>query len=109
MSIKYIIFTSGAALTLALSGALYAQSAADQANTAAKAQEQAYQAVDNADQQPSGTAEKFKNMKVDEATAADAKFHANRTEANMQARDQAEAEAAAAIDRVKSVDNTGQR
>ena len=35
-------------------------------------------------------------MKVDEATAADAKFHANRTEANMLARDKAEAEAAAA-------------
>jgi hypothetical protein len=33
---------------------------------------------------------------VDEATAADEKFHANRTEANMLARDKAEAEAAAA-------------
>jgi hypothetical protein len=35
-------------------------------------------------------------MKVDEATAADAKFHANRTEANMLAHDKAEAEAVAA-------------
>ena len=30
-------------------------------------------------------------MKVDEATAADQKFHANRTEANMLARGKAEA------------------
>jgi len=36
-------------------------------------------------------------MKMDEATAADDKFHANRTEANMVARDKAEAEAAEAI------------
>ena len=35
-------------------------------------------------------------MKVEEATAADAKFQANRTHANMLARDKAEAEAAAA-------------
>lgn len=35
--------------------------------------------------------------KIDEATAADDKFHAERTEANMIARDRAEAEAAAAI------------
>ena len=46
-------------------------------------------------------------MKVDEATAADEKFHANRTEANMLARDKAEAEAAAAAGMPQPTDPTG--
>ena len=45
------------------------------------------------------TAQEYKRIKMDEATAADDKFHANRTQANMIARDQAEAEAGAAISR----------
>ena len=79
MSMKYSIVTGAAVIAIALSGALCAQTPADQ--------------------QPSGSAEQYKELKVDEATAADAKYHANRTEPNRQARDQAEAEAAAAIER----------
>jgi hypothetical protein len=73
-----------------------AQTAAEQAAAAVGAQEQTDAATDAANQQPAGTAEQYKDMKVDEATAADEKFHANRTQANMLARDKAEAEAAAA-------------
>lgn len=79
MSMKHWIVTSAAALTIALSGTPFAQNGADQ--------------------QPPGSAEQYKQMKVDEATAADSKYHANRTEPNRQARDKAESEATAAIER----------
>jgi hypothetical protein len=75
MSPKHVIVTFAAAMTISLSGALCAQRAADEA----------------------AAAQAHKRMKMDEATAADDRFHANRTEANMLARDKAEAEAAEAI------------
>jgi hypothetical protein len=96
MSIKQVIVSTTAAMTIALSGALFAETASEQAAAAATAQEQADAAADAAAQQAPGTTEQYKQMKVDEATAADDKFHANRTDANMRARDKAEAEAAAA-------------
>ena len=80
MSLKHVIVTFAAAATIALSGALFAQTAAEETAAAEAAAAQAY-----------------KRMKMDEATAADDRFHANRTEANMLARDKAEAEAAEAI------------
>jgi hypothetical protein len=95
MSFKHLIVSSVAAIAVALSGVGFAETASDQA-TAAATQERANAATDAVTGQTSGTAEDYKHMKVDEATAADAKFHANRTEANMLARDKAEAEAAAA-------------
>ena len=97
MSMKHVILTSAAVLAIGLSGIPLAQTASDQAAAAAAAQEQADAATDTAIQQSADTAEQYKHMKVDEATAADEKFHANRTQANMLARDKAEAEAAAAI------------
>jgi hypothetical protein len=68
---KHVIVTVAAAMTLSLSSALCAQTATDEA----------------------AAAQAYKRMKMDEATAADDKFHANRTQANMLARDKAEAEA----------------
>ena len=90
MSIKQVIVSTTAAMTIALSGALFAETASEQAAAAAGGQ------TDAAAQQAPGNAEQYLQMKVDEATAADEKFHANRTGANMRARDKAEAEAAAA-------------
>jgi hypothetical protein len=75
MSAKHLTLAALAAASAFLSGAVVAQTAADDA-AAAQAE---------------------MREKIDAATAADDKFHANRTEANMRARDQAEAEAAAAI------------
>ena len=75
MSLKHVIVTFAAAMTISLSGALCAQTAAEEA----------------------AAAQAYKRMKMDEATAADDRFHANSTEANMLARDKAEAEAAEAI------------
>jgi hypothetical protein len=75
VSIKHLIVTFAAAMTISLSSALSAQTATDEA----------------------AAAQEYKRMKMDEATAADDKFHANRTQANMLARDKAEAEAAQAI------------
>jgi hypothetical protein len=77
MSLKHTIVAVAAAMTITLSGTLGAQSAADEA----------------------AAAQAYSRMKVDEATAADDKFHANRTQANMLARDKAEAEAAAAVEK----------
>jgi hypothetical protein len=77
MSLKHVIVTFAVAMTVSLSGALCAQTAADEA----------------------AAAQVEKRMKMDEATAADDKFHADRTQANMLARDKAEAEAAEAIDK----------
>jgi len=79
MSMKQLILTSAAALAITLSATSAAQTAA-------------------APQTPAG-AEQYKHEKVDAATAADARYHANRTEPNRQARDQAQAEASAAIER----------
>ena len=81
MSLKRVIVTFAAAATIALSGALFAQTAAEETAAAEAA----------------AAAQAYKRMKMDEATAADDRFHANRTEANMVARDKAEAEAAEAI------------
>lgn len=75
MTAKQLTLAALAAASAFLSGAVVAQTAADDA-AAAQAE---------------------MREKIDAATAADDKFHANRTEANMRARDQAEAEAAAAI------------
>jgi hypothetical protein len=79
MSMKHLIVNVATAMAVALPSTLFAQTAA------------APQGTDSAEQ--------YKHMKVDEATAADSKFHANRTETNMIARDKAEAEASAAIER----------
>ena len=72
---KHAIVASAAALTVLVSGALCAQTASDDA----------------------AAAQAYMRQKIDEATAADDKFHANRTQANMIARDKAEAEAAEAV------------
>jgi hypothetical protein len=101
MSIKQVIVSTSAAVTIALSGALFAETASEQAAAAAGGQ------TDAAAQQAPGTTEQYKQMKVDEATAADEKFHANRTEANMRARDKAEADAAAAAGMAHPMDPTG--
>ena len=96
MSFKHLIVSSAAAIAVALSGAGFAETASDQATAAAENQERDNAAADAATGQPSGSVEDYKQQKVEEATAADAKFHANRTEANMRARDKAESDAAAA-------------
>jgi Na+-translocating ferredoxin:NAD+ oxidoreductase RnfG subunit len=75
MTAKQLILATITAATALLSGAVVAQTATDDA----------------------AAAQADMREKIDAATAADDKFHANRTEANMRARDQAEAEAAAAI------------
>lgn len=105
MSIKQVIVSTTAAMTIALSGALFAETASEAAAAAAGVQADA--AADAAAQQAPGTAEQYLQRKVDEATAADEKFHANRTEANMRARDKAEAEAAAAAGMAHPTDPTG--
>lgn len=107
MPIKRLIVSTAAAMTITLSGALFAETASEQAAAAASAQQQVDAAADAAAQQAPGTTEQYKQMKVDEATAADEKFHANRTEANMRARDKAEAEAAAAAGMAHPTDPTG--
>ena len=81
MLVKHLIVTCAAVMAITLTGALCAQTAADEVTAA----------------------QEYKRMKVDEATAADDKFHANRTQANMIARDKAEAEAAAAIEKAHAV------
>ena len=110
MSLKPLIMTA-AAMTIALSGGLLAQqTAADRADLAALDQEERQVVTtDTANQQPVGTAERNKDTLVDEATAADAKYHASRTEANRQARDQAEAAAAAAAGMSRPQDPAGAR
>ena len=110
MSLKYLILIATAAMTIALAGGVLAQqTAADRADAAATAQERKDVATDTANQQPAGTAERNKDTLVDEATAADAKYHASRTEANRQARDQAEAAAAAAAGMSHPQDPAGAR
>ena len=83
MSLKHAIVSSAAAITLSVSGALWAQTG-EQTEAQAAAEEAA-------------AARAYMRQKIDEATAADDKFHANRTQANMIARDKAEADAAEAI------------
>lgn len=109
MSFKNLIVSSAAAMTVALSAAAFAETASDKAAAGAEAQERANVAADTASGQPAGTAEQYKHQKVDEATAADAKFHANRTEANMKARDKAESDAAAAAGMPHPMDQTNPR
>lgn len=110
MSLKRLITTVAAAAALSLSGAPSAQSPVDEAaaatepvqadpaqgdlltREAAGAEAEAVQAV-----QAAQAAEEYKLMKMNEATTADDTFHANRTEANMIARDKAEAEATEAV------------
>ena len=82
---------SGTTLSLALAGPLFAQGTSDPTR----------EAVD----QPSA-AQELMREKVDAATAADSKYHANRTEANRAARDQAESEAAAAMRAAQSEEPT---
>lgn len=104
MSPKRLIITVVAAVALSLSGAPWAQTPTAEpvqadlaqadllAREAAEAQTEATQAIAAAQ-----AAEEYKLMKMNEATTADDTFHANRTEANMIARDKAEAEATEAI------------
>lgn len=101
MSIKQHIVSTTAAMTIALSGALFAQPPSEPAPAAAAGGQ-----ADAAAQQAPGNAEQYLQKKVDEATAADEKFHANRTGANMRARDKAEAEAAAAAGMAHPTDPT---
>ena len=56
-----------------------------------------------AEEAAAATAEMYEKM--DAATAADDKFHANRTHADMVARDKADAEAAAAIERAHAAED----
>jgi hypothetical protein len=79
---KYSIITLAMGMAIALSGTLWAQTASEDAVAAREA---------------AAAAQAYARTKMDEATATDDKFHANRTEANMVARDKAEAEAAEAI------------
>jgi hypothetical protein len=109
MLLKQRILLSVTVLTLALSGPLFAQTASDQAKAAAAVQERADRATDTAQGQPPGTAEQHKQMLVDEATAADTKAHAYPTQANRQARDEAEAAAAAAAGMSQPMDQTAPR
>jgi hypothetical protein len=74
MPFKHAIAAS-ALVAIFVSGTPFAQTAADDA----------------------AAAQAYMRQKIDEATAADDKFHANRTQPNMIARDKAEAEAAEAI------------
>jgi hypothetical protein len=82
MPLKNSIVTLAAGMAISLSGTLWAQTAAEDAVAAREA---------------ATAAQAYARTKMDEATAADDKFHANRTEANMVARDKAEADAAEAI------------
>ena len=107
MSPKQLILTSTAVMTIALSGALLAQTASDQAAAASQAQDRKDVATDVANQQPPGTAARKLDLKVDEATAADAQYHADRTEPNRLARDRAEAAAAAAAGMAHDPDSGG--
>lgn len=122
MSAKYVFVSCAAVATLALVGALRAQPApvveggtgavptvqdaasvpttggevASSPATAAPPAEDQSTNVQAAEDE-AAAAQAYKRMKMDEATAADDTFHANRTQANMLARDKAEADAAAAI------------
>jgi hypothetical protein len=96
MSTKNLILSSAAAIAVALSGSLWAETAFDKAAAGAQAHEQANAAADSASGQPAGSAEAYKHRMVDEATAADTKAHAFPTQANRQERDKAESAAAAA-------------
>lgn len=87
MSLQYAIVRSAAAMTIVVSGALWAQTDAQTMPPSA-----ATSAAEEA-----AAARAYMRQKIDAATAADDKFHANRTQANMIARDKAEAEAAEAI------------
>jgi hypothetical protein len=62
MPLKHVIVTFAAAMTIPLSGALYAQSAAEDAAAA---------------QEAATAAQEYAHTKMDEATTADDKFHAN--------------------------------
>lgn len=99
MSLKQLIIASTAAITFTLPAILPAESteyrnAAEDARAATKG---------------SVAGDQFKDRKVEEATAADAKYQANRTEANRVARDRAEQEAADVIDRANEVDRGSRR
>ena len=52
MTLKHLIVSSAAAMTVVLSGALFAQTAGDQAGAAAMAQDRADVATDTANGQP---------------------------------------------------------
>lgn len=108
MRVKQQFLTATAALTLILSGPVLAQGRALQGPAAAggvtpeaaeATLQRIYEAHGGAAVAAPISAEQAaeKQQKVDAATAADALYHAQPTEANRRARDQAEAEAAAAI------------
>lgn len=82
MPLRNVIVNVSAAITISVAGALCAQPAPEEVAAA---------------EQAAAAAQAYARTKMDEATSADDRFHTNRTEANMHARDKAEAEAAEAI------------
>lgn len=103
MHAKQTISTATAALTLILSATAMAeqgpaaQGAMGQESAEAAAVRERIYASGSQSEPLSASDDAEKKAKVDAATAADARYHANRTEANRVARDQAEAEAGATI------------
>ncbi len=96
--------------TAAVDPIIESNAAADQAAAEPRAETTAAPATGQASavqvaEDDAVTAQEYKRQKMDEATAADDKFHANRTQANMIARDKSEAEAAAAIDRAHAAED----
>ena len=85
--------------------AVSAPSAKGKAAVAPPAVDAAAAAAVKAAEDEAAAAQRYKRTKMDEATAADDKFHANRTQANMIARDKAEAEAAAAIKEAQAAED----
>ncbi|WP_295446793.1 hypothetical protein [uncultured Thiodictyon sp.] len=104
MSTKHLLVTSAAAMTIALSGALCAQAVIDQATIEAR---EAKATGETGAPAPTAS-EQYMHQKVDAATAAEARQHANPSEANLQARTKAENEASAAFEAQQSKDKTDQ-
>ena len=103
MSMKHLIITTAAAMTIALSGALGAQ-VIDQGVIQGR---EAKATGETAAPAPTAS-EQYMHQKVDAATAAEARQHANPSEANLEARTKAENEASAAFEAVQSKDKTDQ-
>ncbi|WP_295385908.1 hypothetical protein [uncultured Thiodictyon sp.] len=104
MPLKSSIIASTAAMIIALPGVLYAQNVIDQGVIEGREAKATGETV----APPPTPAEQYMHMKVDEATAAEAKAHANPTAANLQARSKAEQDASEAFEAVQATDKTDQ-
>ena len=102
MSLKHLIIASTTAMTIGLSGVLCAQPVIDQGAIEGREAKATGETV----APPPTAAEQYMHVKVDEATAAEAKAHANPTAVNLQARSKAEQEASEAFEAVQSKDKT---